>query len=109
VFQDNVGSFSQRELGRDVDSMQSGLEGALREDPDVLMVGETRSLTEFEVVLNAAESGRLVVTTFHSSDAERLGSSRCPEVLRGREPRTNRVGRVMTRRSVRSIQPSQTT
>jgi twitching motility protein PilT len=71
VFVDNIGSFSQREIGRDVDSMQSGLEGALREDPDVLMVGETRSLTEFEVVLNAAESGRLVITTFHSSDAER--------------------------------------
>src|SRR5215510_13369647 len=71
VFQDNIGSFSQREIGRDVDSMQSGLEGALREDPDVLMVGETRTLAEFEVVLNAAESGRLVITTFHSSDAER--------------------------------------
>lgn len=71
VFQDNVGSFSQREIGRDVDNMQQGLEGALREDPDVLMVGETRTLAEFEVVLNAAESGRLVFSTFHSSDAER--------------------------------------
>jgi twitching motility protein PilT len=71
VFADNIGSFSQREIGRDVDSMRSGLEGALREDPDVLMVGETRSLEEFEVVLNAAESGRLVITTFHSSDVER--------------------------------------
>ncbi|HKU40086.1 MAG TPA: ATPase, T2SS/T4P/T4SS family, partial [Polyangiales bacterium] len=74
VFADNIGSFSQREIGRDVDSMQAGLEGALREDPDVLMVGETRSLAEFEVVLNAAESGRLVITTFHSSDAERTVS-----------------------------------
>jgi twitching motility protein PilT len=71
VFQDNIGSFSQREIGRDVDSMQAGLEGSLREDPDVLMVGETRTLEQFEVVMNAAESGRLVVTTFHSSDAER--------------------------------------
>lgn len=74
VFVDNIGSFSQREIGRDVDSMRAGLEGALREDPDVLMVGETRSLEEFEVVLNAAESGRLVITTFHSSDAERAVS-----------------------------------
>jgi twitching motility protein PilT len=70
-FEDKVSTFSQREVGRDVDSMQQGLEGALREDPDVLLVGETRSLHEFEVVLNAAESGRLVITTFHSSDAER--------------------------------------
>jgi twitching motility protein PilT len=47
------------------------LEGALREDPDVLFVGETRSLAEFEVALHAAESGRLVITTFHSTDVER--------------------------------------
>lgn len=71
VFTDNVASFSQREIGRDVESMQQGLEGALREDPDVLFVGETRNLNEFEVALNAAESGRLVITTFHSSDVER--------------------------------------
>jgi twitching motility protein PilT len=71
VFIDNVASFSQREIGRDVDSMAQALEGALREDPDVLFVGETRTLAEFEVVLNAAESGRLVITTFHSSDVER--------------------------------------
>jgi twitching motility protein PilT len=71
VFQDNVASFSQREVGRDVDSMAQGLEGALREDPDVLFVGETRTQAEFEVALNAAESGRLVITTFHSSDVER--------------------------------------
>ena len=71
VFTDNVASFSQREVGRDIDSMAQGLEGALREDPDVLFVGETRSLAEFEVVVNAAESGRLVITTFHSSDVER--------------------------------------
>jgi twitching motility protein PilT len=71
VFSDNIASFSQREVGRDVDSMQQGLEGALREDPDVLFVGETRTLTELEVALNAAESGRLVITTFHASDVER--------------------------------------
>jgi twitching motility protein PilT len=71
VFVDNVASFSQREIGRDVDSMAQGLEGALREDPDVLFVGEIRTLAEFEVAVNAAESGRLVITTFHSSDVER--------------------------------------
>jgi twitching motility protein PilT len=71
LFTDNVASFSQREIGRDVDSMQQGLEGALREDPDVLFVGEVRTLAEFEVLLNAAESGRLVISTFHSSDVER--------------------------------------
>ncbi|MEY4582541.1 MAG: hypothetical protein RL701_7244 [Pseudomonadota bacterium] len=71
VFTDNIASFSQREIGRDVDNIEQGLEGALREDPDVLFVGETRSLAEFEVALHAAESGRLVITTFHSTDVER--------------------------------------
>lgn len=71
VFEDNIASFSQREVGRDVDSIQQGLEGALREDPDVLFVGECRTLNEFEVALHAAESGRLVITTFHSTDVER--------------------------------------
>lgn len=71
VFQDNIASFSQREVGRDVDSIQQGLEGALREDPDVLFVGECRTLSEFEVALHAAESGRLVITTFHATDVER--------------------------------------
>lgn len=71
VFADNVATFSQREVGRDVDSFQQGLDGVLREDPDVLFVGEIRSQREFEVALNAAESGRLVISTFHSSDVER--------------------------------------
>ena len=71
VFSDNIASFSQREVGRDVDSMQQGLEGALREDPDVLFVGECRTLAELEVAMHAAESGRLVITTFHSIDVER--------------------------------------
>jgi twitching motility protein PilT len=71
VFQDQMCSFSQREIGRDVDSWHEALEGSLREDPDVLVVGETRTLEQFEVVLNAAESGRIVITTFHSSNVER--------------------------------------
>ena len=71
TYTDQHCSFVQREVGRDVDSWEQGLEGALREDPDVLVVGETRTLPQFEVVLNAAESGRLVLTTFHSTNADR--------------------------------------
>ena len=71
MFADSVASFSQREVGRDVDTFQQGLEGVLREDPDVLFVGEIRTQTEFDIALNAAESGRLVISTFHSSDVER--------------------------------------
>ncbi len=68
VFADHLSSFSQREVGPDVSSFQEGLEGALREDPDVIFVGEIRRQGEFEVALNAAESGHLVVSTLHATD-----------------------------------------
>lgn len=71
IFRDKVASFSQREVGRDLDDFHQGLVGALREDPDVLFVGEVRTHQEFDIALNAAESGRLVITTFHSPDVER--------------------------------------
>jgi twitching motility protein PilT len=71
LFEDQKSFFSQRELGRDIDTIQQGIEGALREDPDMVFVGEVRTLPEFEVALNAAESGRVVITTFHSSDVIR--------------------------------------
>lgn len=71
VFEDKMSSFSQREVGRDMDSFAQGLEGVLREDPDVLFIGEIRRVEEFDVALNAAESGRLVLSTFHSSDCVR--------------------------------------
>lgn len=69
VFDDDRASFSQREIGRDVDSMADGLRGALREDPDVIFIGEIRSPDEFEIALNAAEAGHLIVSTFHSTDS----------------------------------------
>lgn len=71
VFSDQVASFSQREVGRDLDSIDEGLESALRTDPDIIFIGEVRSSREFDVALNAAESGRLVVTTLHSADCVR--------------------------------------
>jgi twitching motility protein PilT len=57
----------QRELGRDVPSMQQGLVDALREDPDVLMVGEMREPETMRLTLNAAETGHLVFATIHSA------------------------------------------
>ncbi|MDD9933624.1 MAG: PilT/PilU family type 4a pilus ATPase [Myxococcales bacterium] len=67
VFDDRMCSFSQREVGRDVDTIEEGLTGVLREDPDVLFIGEIRSLAEFDVALNAAESGRVVLSSFHAA------------------------------------------
>ena len=71
IFRDQLSTFSQREVGRDVDSFEQGLHGALREDPDVLFIGEIRTIEALEIALNAAESGRLVISTSHAQDAAR--------------------------------------
>jgi len=59
----------QREIGRDTPSFEQGLYDAMREDPDVLMVGELRDSETMRLTLNAAETGHLVLTTLHSSTA----------------------------------------
>jgi len=59
----------QREVGRDTPSFAQGLYDALREDPDVLVVGELRDPETIQLTLNAAETGHLVLTTMHSSTA----------------------------------------
>ena len=63
----------QREVGRDTPSFSQGLMDALREDPDVLMIGEMREPDIMKLTLNAAETGNLVLSTVHSgSVAEAL-------------------------------------
>jgi twitching motility protein PilT len=57
----------QREVGRDTPSFEQALLDALREDPDVLMVGEMRDPETMRLTLNAAETGHLVLATVHSS------------------------------------------
>lgn len=59
----------QREVGRDTPSFEQGLIDALREDPDVIVVGELREPATMRLALNAAETGHLVLTTLHSSSA----------------------------------------
>src|SRR5712672_983190 len=57
----------QREVGRDTPSFEQALLDALREDPDVLMIGEMREPETMRLTLNASETGHLVLTTVHSS------------------------------------------
>ncbi len=57
---------SQREVGKDVASFDSGLRDALRQDPDVILVGECRDIETARTALRAAETGHLVYTTLHS-------------------------------------------
>jgi len=59
---------NQRQVGRDTRSFGDALVEALRQDPDVILVGETRDLDTVRTALRAAETGHLVLTTLHSGD-----------------------------------------
>ena len=60
---------SQREVGKQTESFAKALKGALREDPDVILVGELRDLETVGMALTAAETGHLVFATLHTSGA----------------------------------------
>lgn len=60
---------NQREIGTDCDSFANGLRAALREDPDVILVGEMRDLETTEIALQSAETGHLVCSTLHTLGA----------------------------------------
>lgn len=59
----------QRELGRDMPSFASGLRHALRQDPDIILVGEMRDLETTSLAISAAETGHLVLSTLHTVNA----------------------------------------
>ncbi|MCF7765176.1 MAG: PilT/PilU family type 4a pilus ATPase [Verrucomicrobia bacterium] len=67
TFRPRMAYIRQREVGRDTPSFEQALLDALREDPDVLMVGEMRDPETMRLTLNAAETGHLVLATVHSS------------------------------------------
>src|SRR5229473_3025192 len=67
VFKPHRAYIRQREVGRDTPSFEQGLLDAMREDPDVLMVGEMRDPETMRLTLNAAETGHLVLATAHSA------------------------------------------
>lgn len=66
---DKMSVISQRELGSDTRSFANALRAALREDPDVILVGEMRDLDTIHLALTAAETGHLVLSTVHTSSA----------------------------------------
>jgi len=69
VHQSNKCLINQRELGRHTHSFANALRAALREDPDVILVGEMRDLDTIQLALTAAETGHLVLSTIHTSSA----------------------------------------
>ncbi len=62
---------TQREVGNDVTTFAAAIRGALRQDPDVIMVGEMRDLETIEAAVSAAETGHLVFATLHTTGAAR--------------------------------------
>ncbi len=70
LFKDEKSYIVQREVGIDTSSFARGLRASLREDPDVIMVGEIRDSETAQIALQAAETGHLVMSTLHTLDAK---------------------------------------
>lgn len=69
LIRDKRSIVNQREIGVDTKSFSRALRSALREDPDVILVGEMRDLETIEIAMTAAETGHLVMSTLHTLDA----------------------------------------
>jgi len=69
IHKDKLSIISHREIGKQTESFSSALKAALREDPDVILVGELRDLETVGLALTAAETGHLVFGTLHTSGA----------------------------------------
>ena len=69
LHEDKLSRVIQREIGPDTQSFSTALRAALRQDPDVILVGEMRDTETIEIALKAAETGHLVLSTVHTTDA----------------------------------------
>lgn len=70
IYRDMRSVITQREIGSDVRTFQEGLVGGLRQDPDVIVIGELRDREMIQTALTAAETGHLVIATLHTNDAK---------------------------------------
>jgi twitching motility protein PilT len=69
LFQDDKATISQREVGTDTPTFHEALKNCMRQDPDVIMVGEMRDLETMATAITAAETGHLVFSTLHTNNA----------------------------------------
>ena len=69
LHKDAMAEINQREVGNDTESFESALRAALRQDPDVILIGEMRDTDTVRAALQAAETGHLVLSTLHTVDA----------------------------------------
>jgi twitching motility protein PilT len=69
VFEDDQSVIEQREIGLDTPSYPHGLKYVLRQDPDIIMIGEMRDAVSFQAAIGAADTGHLVLSTLHTTTA----------------------------------------
>jgi twitching motility protein PilT len=69
LHRDQKSSITQRDIGTDTSSFMSGLRAALRQDPDVILIGEMRDIVTIDTGIKAAETGHLVISTLHTQNA----------------------------------------
>jgi twitching motility protein PilT len=70
LHRDHQSSITQREIGSDTTDFKMGLRAALRQDPDVIMIGEMRDAETVDTAIKAAETGHLLMSTLHTPDAQ---------------------------------------
>lgn len=70
TYTDDKSLINQREIGIDIHSFDSGLRAVLRQDPDIILIGEMRDKATFETALRAAETGHLVLSTLHAAHSQ---------------------------------------
>ncbi|MBC2602483.1 type IV pilus twitching motility protein PilT [Puniceicoccus vermicola] len=70
TYTDDKSLINQREIGIDIQSFDSGLRAVLRQDPDIILIGEMRDRSTFETALRAAETGHLVLSTLHAAHSQ---------------------------------------
>jgi twitching motility protein PilT len=103
VIHSNNCHVSQREVFTHTESFATALRAALREDPDVIMVGEMRDLETISLAITAAETGHLVLSTLHTSNASRT----LDRLLDGFPPDQQEHVRVMVAESLRGVMSHQ--
>ena len=107
VFTPIKSTFSQRELGLDFYKFQDGMRAAMRQAPKIIFIGEIRDRETTEIVLNAGETGHLVFTTLHTTDAPQtinriLGMFRKEEEMQVRERLAGSMRYILSQRLVPS-------
>jgi len=103
LFADDVASIAQREVGTDTVSFAEALRNAMRQDPDVIMVGEMRDPETVSTVLTAAETGHLVFSTLHTNSAAQT-IDRILDTFSGDSQKQARVQLVQVLKGVVSMQ-----